>query len=504
MTMKRASVWSAIALAMATPVLAGQSVPSVPSVPALPVMPAVPTSPMMPMVPVPPIPPMPVLPTLPEMRLPSPAALARALAAADWARANVGIGFDDRDFERQDRAREEQDREREKADREREKLERDREREQNAREREQDRYDDGQEYLDEGKWEQAASRFAQVAALKGSRADAALYWQAYALNRQGQRAESIQVIAELTKAYPSSRYLAQAKALDSEVRRMAGQPVRPEAEADEDLKLMAIQALQNSDPASAIPMLENLLKGTASPKLKSRALFVLAQSNSPRARQVLADVARGASLPDLQERAIQYLGIHGGAENRALLAEIYAASNDVDIKRRVLRSFMVSGDRKRVFDLATSEKDPALRAEAVRQLGVMGAHAELSQLYQKETSLDVKKQILQAMFVGGDSTRLIELARNEQNPELRRIAVRNLGLMGASRSGTALVEIYNSDKDPAIKSAVIEALFISNNAESLVALARKETDANMKREMVRKLSLMQSKVALDYLMELLK
>ncbi len=165
---------------------------------------------------------------------------------------------------------------------------------------------------------------------------------------------------------------------------------------------------------------------------------------------------------------------------------------------------MVSGDRKRVFDLATSEKDPALRAEAVRQLGVMGAHAELSQLYQKETSLDVKKQILQAMFVGGDSTRLIELARNEQNPELRRIAVRNLGLMGASRSGAALVEIYNSDKDPAIKSAVIEALFISNNAESLVALARKETDANLKREIVRKLSLMQSKVALDYLMELLK
>ena len=45
------------------------------------------------------------------------------------------------------------------------------------------------------------------------------------------------------------------------------------------------------------------------------------------------------------------------------------------------------------------------------QLGNMSAHEELWQLYQKETSVDVKKRILQAMFVGGDATRLIELDR---------------------------------------------------------------------------------------------
>ena len=50
----------------------------------------------------------------------------------------------------------------------------------------------------------------------------------------------------------------------------------------------------------------------------------------------------------------------------------------------------------------------------------MGAHDELWQLYQKETRVDVKKQIIQAMFVGGNATRLIELAKTEKNPELRR------------------------------------------------------------------------------------
>jgi HEAT repeat protein len=396
-------------------------------------------------------------------------------------------------------------REQERAERAQERADRERERAQERAERLTELYDDGLEALDEGRWERAAERFTRLAQTKGPRTDAALYWKAYAQNRQGQRPEALQTIAELLKEYPSSRYIQQAKALDMEVRRDAGQPVRPESQSDEELKLMALQGLQHSDPERAIPMLEGILKGTASPKLKGRALFVLAQSDSPRARTVLANVAKGNDLPDLQIRAIQYLGIHGGSENRALLSEIYTASNDVDIKRRVLRAFMVSGDKDRVMAAATGEKTPELRAEAVQQLGVMGAHAELAQLYQKETSVDVKRRILQAMFVGGDATRLIELAKSEPSPELRRIAVRNLGLIGSQRTGQALVEIYGKDTDPGIKRAVIQALFIQGNGEALVALARKESDKAMQLEMVQKMSLMGGNKAVQaYLEELLK
>ena len=407
-----------------------------------------------------------------------------------------------------ERQREAEQREQERRDREEEKRDRERERQERERERaegQNELYEEGQEALDEGDWADAMRAFSRFADLKGPRADAALYWKAYAQNRLGQRPESLQTIADLLKAYPASRYLQQAKALEVEVRRDAGQPVRPESQSDEELKLMAIQGLQNSDPERAIPLLEGLLQGTASPKLKARALFVLAQSSSPRARTVLGNIAKGTAVPDLQERAIQYLGVHGGRENRALLSEIYTASNDIGIKRRVLRAFMVAGERDRLLAAATSEKVPELRAEAVQQLGVMGAHAELTQLYQKETSLDVKKRILQAMFVGGDATRLIELARTETNPELRRTAVRNLGLIGSQRTGSALVEIYGKDSDVDIKRAVIQALFIQNNGESLVALARKESDPVMKREMVQKLSLMSgNKAAQDYMLELLK
>src|SRR5205823_1164342 len=194
------------------------------------------------------------------------------------------------------------------------------------------------------------------------------------------RADALSTIAALGRDYPKSRYLTPAKALDAEVRRDSGQPPKPENQNDEDLKLMAIQALQNSDPEQAVPLLEKLLEGTASPKLKSRALFVLAQSDSPRARDVMKNIAKGSSTPELQNRAIDYLGTQGGRESRATLAEIYSSSSDVDVKRRILRAFMVAGEKDRLLAAAQTEQNPELRAEAVQQLGVMGAHDELWQL----------------------------------------------------------------------------------------------------------------------------
>ena len=164
---------------------------------------------------------------------------------------------------------------------------------------------------------------------------------------------------------------------------------------------------------------------------------------------------------------------------------------------------MVAGDRARVLAAATGEKAPELRMEAVRQLGVMGAREELWQLYQKESDTAVKRQVLQALFVGGDSTRLLEVANAEQNPDLRRAAIRHLGTMNVARTGDSLTTLYQKEKDPEIKRTIVQALFVQNNAEALVAIARKETDVELKKAVIKQLSVMKSKVATDYLMEIL-
>jgi HEAT repeat protein len=432
--------------------------------------------------------------------------LQQALATARDAAATWGQMDQERVFaaatmwgQQSDRDRELSRAQREKEDAQREK-EREKDREQREKEREGNYYDQGQQALDSSRWDRAVSSFDRVIEMKANKADAALYWKAYAQNKQGQRPEALGTINILVKDYPKSRYLSDAKALEVEVKGRSGQ-VNPADETDEDMQIMAVNALQNSE--DAIPILQKILQGTRSPRLKSRALFVLAQSSSPKAREVLVNIAKGNGNPDLQMKAVQYLGIHGGRESRAALADIYASSSDVDLKKRILNAFMVGGEKDRLLSAAQNESNAELRAAAVQYLGVMGAHDELWSLYQKESSVDVRKQIIRAMFTGGNVTRLSELAKSEQNPELRLLAVRNLGLMGSKRTADTLIEIYNTDKNPDVRKAVINGLFTSNNAEGLVALARKEQDMTMKKDIVQKLSNMRSKVATDYLLELL-
>lgn len=395
----------------------------------------------------------------------------------------------------------EQSRERDSAARAAEDAARERERAQRDKEREGNAYEQGQNALDSGKWDRAASYFDRVIEMKGPKADAALYWKAYAQNKQGQRSEALATLGALTKEYPKSRYLNDAKALEVEVKSNSGQPPNPALETDEEMKINILSQMQLTD--DMVPVLQKLLQGSSSPRVKAKALFVLAQGNSPRAREVLMNIAKGGSNPDLQMKAVQYLGVHGGRENRAALAEIYQSSSDIDLKKRILNSFMVAGDKERLLTAAQSEQNPELRASAVQQLGVMSASEELWSLYQKESSVDVKRQIIRALFVGGNVTRMSEIAKSDSNPELRLYAVKQLGVMGSKRTGDTLVEIYSSDKDPEVRRAVINGLFVSNNAEQLVTLARKEQDPVMKKDMVSKLSNMHSKVATDFLLEIL-
>jgi len=374
-----------------------------------------------------------------------------------------------------------------------------------SRSREVELYEEGRDAMDEERWDRAVRSFDEVVKLRGANADAAMFYRAWSLNKLGRRAEALTAIAELTKAYPNSKWAGDGRALEVQIRQASGQPVSPQSQADEELKLLALQGLQHQDPEQAIPLLEKFLQNNQSPKLQDRALFVLAQSGSPRARQIMADIARGKGAPTLQRKAIQYLGIHGSRENRQLLYEIYASSTDVDIKKRILQAFMVAGERDHILAAATGEQNVELRKAAIQQLGVMGAQDALWQLYQKDESADVKKAILQGMFVGGGSDRLTQIARTEKDSMLRRSAIHNLGLMGSKRTADVLVEIYNTDKDPEVKKTVIGALFVQGNADALVAIARKEPDIEMKKRIVSQLSIMGgSKAAREYLMELLK
>jgi HEAT repeat protein len=365
-------------------------------------------------------------------------------------------------------------------------------------------YQAGMADLDSHQWDQAVAAFNTSASKKKSNADAALYWKAYAQNRSGRRDAALTTLNQLREQYPSSKWLKDASALNLEVRAQGGDPVSPSQESDDDLKLMAVNSLMQSDPNTALPVIEKVLAGHNSDKLKERALFVLAQNPSPAALKLMGNIANGNSGSDLQVKAVRFIGMTGGEESRKQLDSVYASTQDTRVKKAILQGYMQSGSRDALLKIAKAETDPQLRRDAIRQLAMTGAEDQLWALYQTDKSFDDRKSILESLFMSGKSGRLLEVAKSDSSPELRSIAVRSLGMMGDKGQADQLVSIFETDKDPAVRKSILNALFIQQNGKALVALARREKDPSMKKEIVSKMSLVQSKDVTDYMMELLK
>jgi HEAT repeat protein len=364
-------------------------------------------------------------------------------------------------------------------------------------------YERGRRALDKRQWDEAVAQFDEAAAASKTIADGALYWKAYALMKLGRGREATAVLDEMAKNYPQSRWLNDAKAMRVEIAQAAGRPVSPEDASDDEIKLMAINALMQNDPERAIPLLEKLMTSPSSPKLRERALFVLSQSDSQKAREALARIAKGGGNPDLQMQAVRALGVHGGKENRQLLADVYGSTGDIGVKKQIINSYMVSGERDRLLAIAKSDPAPELRMAAIRYLGTMGANSQLADMYGSESSVEIRSQILQAMFTAGNSQKLIEIAKTEKEPALRERAIRHLGTMSSATTGQALVEIYGASQDTETRKRILHALFTQGNVKQIVEVARKETNPDLRRAAVQHLSNVRSKEATDFLLEIL-
>ena len=76
-------------------------------------------------------------------------------------------------------------------------------------------------------------------------------------------------------------------------------------------------------------------------------------------------------------------------------------------------------------------------------------------------------------------------------------------MLGGAEDKKLLSEIYTVSKDRDVKLRVIEALYSQGDARTLVDMARKETDPEMRKRIVERLSRMKAKEATDYMLELI-
>jgi HEAT repeat protein len=365
--------------------------------------------------------------------------------------------------------------------------------------REDQLYTQGTSALNAGDYDDAVRSFDEAAGLRGRRADAALYWKAYALGKAGNKPSALAAIADLRKNYPQSKWLKDASALEVDLK---GTATDPSTVADESEKEAALMSLMNAPPERAVPILDKVIHGNSSPRLKDKALFVLSQNGSDKAQQILLSLAKANNDPELQKRAIRYIGM-GGNRNGAILKEIYNGTTDASVKKAVFQGWLMSGDREDVLAVAKTEKSPELRREAIRHLGMMGGRTELRELYKSAGDPQTRTAVIEGMMMSGDSQGLLEIANTEKDPEVLDKAINTLGMVGGQDALTGLVNIYSRTNDVKTKKRVINALFLHNAAGPMVELARKETNPELRKAWLQKLSIMNSPEVTEYMMEIL-
>ena len=262
-----------------------------------------------------------------------------------------------------------------------------------------DAYTVGTRAMDEHRWQDAVSSFDKVISEKGKRADAALYWKAYSLNKLGKTQLAIATCDQLHSQFADSSWNKDCNTFSVDVHvdpKMADDQakvrvdrvrpyvrIRPDIGgesgvargSDEDLKILALNSLLNRDPATALPLLRGILSGNQPLSVKKHALFVLAQSKSPEAEGILRDAALGKLDPQLQGQAIQAIAVFQGKRANDTLAEVYRTTTDPKIKSAIISAMFITKDAPRMVEMAKNEKDLELKRRIVSELALMNDKA---------------------------------------------------------------------------------------------------------------------------------
>ena len=250
-----------------------------------------------------------------------------------------------------------------------------------------------------------------------------------------------------------------------------------QTDANDELKLAAIEALITAPDDKALPLVNKVLAGNHSDEVMEAALFILSQIDLPEAQESLLRFAREAS-GEMQLEAIRMIGI-GGGEGLSNLKSIYD-SGDSEAREAVLEAFMIAGDTEAVFEIAKIAEGDDFE-EAVEMLAVMGAQDELRQL---RSTKGTSEALIEACAISGDFECLRELAADSSDIDLQTEAIEAMGIVGGDQVDAALVEIYKNANNEDVREAARDGLMISGNDTGLLELYRSSNDPSEKKELL--------------------
>jgi hypothetical protein len=200
---------------------------------------------------------------------------------------------------------------------------------------------------------------------------------------------------------------------------------------DTNLRIQALGSLIQTDSARVIPILREIALESPDANEASRAIFVLAQSGRPEAQSTVIEVAKtGSEL--VQIAAVRELGRFGGPRAAEELLTVYALGNP-RVKYQVVHSLGERSATTALLRIAETEKDRKLQETAIVRLGQAGAREQLVRFYSRARA-DLKRPIIMGLFNARAEDELIRIATQEKDPAIRAEALTRLRLLGTDKA----------------------------------------------------------------------
>ncbi len=349
-------------------------------------------------------------------------------------------------------------------------------------------------------------------------AAASMYWEAYSRYRTRSTQEldhARRVIIQLQRQHPDAREIGEAEQLavriqgelarhgDAQaaesVARAAAPPTPPDAprppraqgqQANDDIRVAALNALMQMDPEKALPILQKVLEDrSGSAEFRAKAVFIVSQTGADETADILLDVARSDPDSEVRAQAVFWLSQVGGARAVGALDSILNETDDPIVQEKAIfalsqHSSDQAGAALRSF-VRRDDAPPELREKAIFWLGQHQApenHVFLRELYTSLESTELKERVLFAVaqnHAPENGAWLMERAIDQSES----IELRKRALFWAGQAGdldvAQLDRLYSTMDDEEMRAQVIFVASQRNDPAAVDLLMRiAENDPN--------------------------
>jgi HEAT repeat protein len=221
---------------------------------------------------------------------------------------------------------------------------------------------------------------------------------------------------------------------------------------DISVRADALRFLAAMPGDQSIATIEEMARTPGNEQLQRAAIAALGRSDAPRARQSLHNVIERTDLSEtLRATALSSVASDRSVDNGAYLRSIYPRLDTPRLKAEAIRSIArIGGNDNDQFLLSivrNQSESPDVRATALRSVGRSTIPiADLAKMYDAADDRRLREQLI-GLFAQRDdpqaTDKLLEIARNGTDPDIRRYAISALSRKNDPRTKKLLLEIID-------------------------------------------------------------